>query len=463
MSSTYEFKHDHSELSIIYDFPNKQLTPFMNKINFVITHGSCVDGFMSATVVRQWLKANNINLETITFYNAHYGTDFTDLPNMMRDKYVVICDFSFPKALFNTMINTTKGNILILDHHKTAEADLQDTPSQYLTFDMKHSGAFLTWAYFFGLTYVPKCVLYVEDNDIWTKALPQTQEFTAYIYTREYEFDEYDKFFDDKYLLETVFPIGTELLTQNNIMIQKLANTCVMHFMEINNRYYFVASINTGTPLRSELGNYVLNMFKNANFSMIYDHPDSTSTSYRSLDTRTDSTEIAKLNGGGGHRNASGATLNTLPGTVIDSHESYTMLDDIYSITQNDKTFLLINAQETPSKYLVTYLMQERFINNDGIIKNKSRTDCGLPGFQEGLFCMRNKTENPHLDILYSGAIMWFHDRHSEQYIIMGKFLPGVLKVDSILEQCNEFIDFTQNVYKISMPSMETFFDKFIN
>jgi hypothetical protein len=157
---THIFKHDHSELEALYDFPSKTLTSDMKKIDFVITHGGCPDGFMSSTIVRMWLRTNGIDLDTVIFYNAYHGNDFSRLIDMMQDKHAVICDFSFPKCLFDKMITATKGNILILDHHKTAQKNLQDVPDQYLTFDMNHSGAFITWTYFFGFSNIPKAVLF---------------------------------------------------------------------------------------------------------------------------------------------------------------------------------------------------------------------------------------------------------------------------------------------------------------
>ena len=92
------------------------------------------------TIVKKWLKTILLpeQLEKVTFIDACHGNDFSRLPEMMRDHYVVICDFSFPKILFDQMVIETKGNILVLDHHKTAQQELKDVESKYLMFDMKH-------------------------------------------------------------------------------------------------------------------------------------------------------------------------------------------------------------------------------------------------------------------------------------------------------------------------------------
>jgi hypothetical protein len=284
MTTSFLFKHDHSDLEAIYNFDEKTLTKNKHKINYVVTHGGCPDGFMSATIVRKWLRENAVDTDGITFYNAYYGNDFSKLPTLMKDKYVLICDFSFTEVLFNQMVDSTNGNILVLDHHKTAQINLKNISKQYLTFDMTHSGAFITWVYMYGFSDVPKAVLYVEDNDIWTKALPDTREFTAFMFNQKFDFDQYNMFFDENYLENIVFKTGSGMVLQNNTYIELLCKKAIPQFMLIDGRYYFVACLNSGI-LKSELGNSVFSVLKNCNFSMIYSHDmysNTTSISYRS-------------------------------------------------------------------------------------------------------------------------------------------------------------------------------------
>jgi oligoribonuclease NrnB/cAMP/cGMP phosphodiesterase (DHH superfamily) len=46
---------------------------------------------------------------------------------VVQGKWVVIVDFSFPYATLVAMAETAVS-VLILDHHKTAQADLQELP-----------------------------------------------------------------------------------------------------------------------------------------------------------------------------------------------------------------------------------------------------------------------------------------------------------------------------------------------
>lgn len=459
----YPFKHSYPELVSVYDYQRKRLTQNMTKINFVVTHGNCSDGFTSSTIVRMYLKSIGVDLGTVTFFDAFHGSDFSKLPDMMRDKFVIICDFSFSKVLFDKMVDATHGNILVLDHHKTAQEALKDVLPGYLVFDMNHSGAFITWTYFFGFDNVPKAVLYVEDNDIWTKKLPKTLEFTAYMFSRKFDFDEYEKFFDDKYLTDVVFPTASGMVLQNKTNLADLTKSCIPQFIQTSDgRYYFVACINSAGLLRSDLGNFVFTKYKNANLSMVYSHNQyvhSTSISYRSLDDRSDSTEIAKLNGGGGHRNASGASIPFMvtgpPGRLIDSYRAYFMLDDLYEVDVGNDTkslkFLALNSSSV-KKHLAKYLMQDRFINKDGEIKNKVRSLNSLPNFQEGMFCMRQRLENPTYDCVYTGAYVWHYDGHNDTYKTTVKVLPKTFyptKIDELSESVCKIVDLKNDLYEI--------------
>ena len=146
MVEEYKFKFDYPELEEQYNFTSKQLVK--DKINFVISHGNCSDGMMSSTIVQKWMTENMIDISKVTFYHAIHDNDFSELLTIIRDKYVLICDFSFKKDLFDKMIIATNGNILILDHHKTALNELKYISPKFVTFDMNHSGAFITiWFY----------------------------------------------------------------------------------------------------------------------------------------------------------------------------------------------------------------------------------------------------------------------------------------------------------------------------
>ncbi len=489
----FNFVSDYPELTDLYEFEKKKLTSNKKKINFVVSHGGCTDGFMSATVVYRWLREQGIDINTVEFYNGYYGNDFAALPERMRDKYVIVCDFSFEKKLFDEMLETTKGNILMLDHHKTAQENLRDIDEQYVTFDMYHSGAFITWTYFYGFMGIPKAIQYVEDNDIWTKALPQTNEFTAYIFSKDFDFEQYNQFFDEKYLTETVFPSGSGMVIQNNLHIHNICKKAIPCFIKVDKiivkqndeknpkvkfvvgknlfknsdndvdnkksqfddeestantkkakpenvtRYYFVMCVNSGGlgTLRSDVGNCLVNMYKNANMSMIYtqnQYNGTTSISYRSLNNRSDTICLATLSGGGGHRNASACSIpyyvSNPPGQVIDNSRAYWLLDGLYVITVNEKKYIVLNSANMHNN-MCQYLMQERYFSDERN-KNISRYNDKLPGYQEGMYCMRKRMNNDKLDEYYHGAVVWHYDGLQKKTKVTVKYLPELVNAVKI-------------------------------
>lgn len=414
----YTFTTHYPELVDTYNYKTKNLTRHKKKINYVITHGKCLDGFMSATIVRKWLIENEVNIDNVTFIEAYHGMNYTSLCEHIKNKYVLICDFSFPMVVFNDMVKSTNGNILILDHHKTAEKQLVDVNKKYLVFDMNHSGAFITWTFMYGFKNIPKCVLYIEDNDIWNKQLPLTREFTSYIDTIPHEYKEFENFFDEKYLTRTVFIQGLGMVLKDKQYLEQLAKHAIAYFVEMNGRYYFIACVNSSGILRSDLGSYLLTYLENINFSMIYANNinrNYTSISYRSNNDKTDVSEIAKINNGGGHRNASGIGIPgiiTQPlGNILDNGKYYKLLRNIYTVDTLLGKFIMINTQMLQHQ-ITKYLIQKRFDN-----ENKST-------HQEGLYCMRNKTHNHTLDESYIGAMAWYYDGFNQSYVITLSILP---------------------------------------
>ena len=407
-------------------------------IDVVIYHNPCADGTGSAWAAWRYLSKKFPDRQ-VEYVPTTYGKK----PPDVTDKNVLICDFSYRKNVLLDMIKSA-NQLLILDHHKTAKDALSKVPKKYVTFDMNHSGAFITWVYMYVFEYVPSAVLYVEDNDIWNKVLPLTKEFTSCMFSKEFDFDEYEKFFNDKYLLTDVFPVGNGMTIQNDAYVQQLAKKAVPSFMMINKRYYFTACLDSAGILRSELGNYVLSYLNNSNFSMIYSHDhykNYTSISLRSINDKTDSSEISRLSGGGGHRNASGMGLNYIvtnpPGRLIDNHRAYWLLENIYSRDIKGKKFLFLNCPNL-QKHMAYYLMQERYFGDEKESRNKERYEANLPGYQEGMFCMRNLTNNNSLDEYYHGAIVWAYDGHTNTIFAKLKFIPELYStVTTNAEQLN--------------------------
>ena len=143
-------------------------------IPLVIYHADCRDGFCAAWVCRQVLS-------DAEFHAAHYGTEPPDAAG--RDVFVV--DFSYPRAVMERMA-AEAGNLLVLDHHVTAQEALAGLP--FARFDMNRSGAGMAWDHFFPRKKRPWIVDYVEDRDLWRNSLPHTHEANAWISCLSFDF-----------------------------------------------------------------------------------------------------------------------------------------------------------------------------------------------------------------------------------------------------------------------------------
>ena len=83
-----------------------------------IYHGNCADGFTAAWAV--WRMFG----DDVEFVPGVYGHE----PPDVAGKHVLMVDFSFKRAVLETMATSAKS-IVILDHHKTAAEDL--APSSF--------------------------------------------------------------------------------------------------------------------------------------------------------------------------------------------------------------------------------------------------------------------------------------------------------------------------------------------
>lgn len=252
-----------------------------------IYHGNCADGFTSAWVVRK-------NFPEADFHAGVYQNPPPDVTD--RDVYLV--DFSYKRDVLLQMAERARW-ITILDHHKTAEADLRDLPDNVATvFDMGRSGARITWDHFYDLK-PPQTLLHVEDRDLWRFALPRTREIQANIFSYPYDFDVWDKlmYADPKELA-----IEGEAIERKHFKDIHELTQVVTRRMVIGGHNVPVA--NLPYTLTSDAGHLLA---KGEPFAGCYwDTPEGRVFSLRSTDDGLDVSEVAKQYGGGGHRNASG-------------------------------------------------------------------------------------------------------------------------------------------------------------
>lgn len=266
-----------------------------------VFHANCDDGFAAAWVVRNFLGADNVE-----FYPGVYQQEPPDVTG--RD--VIMVDFSYKRPVLEAMLQACR-NFTLLDHHKSAKEDLAGLVSNpsagSIVFDMERSGAGLAWDYFSmddedsGSTR-PEFINYIEDRDLWRKALPGGDEFTIALRSYPQDFAVWDELV--RRGPESLIAEGASIQRYYRLRVDELKRssypaTLAGHEILVSNAPYFAAS-----EVAGELA-------EGRPFGASYFEVRAGQWQY-SLRSRTDGvdvSEIAKQFGGGGHCGAAGFTV----------------------------------------------------------------------------------------------------------------------------------------------------------
>src|SRR3972149_1007737 len=173
----------------------------------VLYHANCYDGFTAA-----WVLARHV--PDAEFAPVQYGDKNRPV---CKGREVYVLHFSFKREIRKQVIVESQKTI-ILDHHRTAEAELtgimqeirndgvQRGGADKIVFDMNRSGAGITFDYFEAIAdkkrgfKLPRhnearaswLVDSVEDRDIWRFALKGTAEVTAYLGSQPMTFEAWN-------------------------------------------------------------------------------------------------------------------------------------------------------------------------------------------------------------------------------------------------------------------------------
>ena len=277
-------------------------------------HAGCADGWCSAWLVRQ------------AFPGAHlvpqkYGNGLP-AEELYAGKRVFVVDFSYPPAELKVMAEAAES-VVVLDHHASAierwkdewgggdqcgECDDGWADNVRIRFDVRMSGAGLTWMWFHGSDTPPWIVRYVQDRDLWKWEMPDSHEVNAYIRTQPMTVEAWD---DLSHMLSsiegrlTADSIGRAILQRERQIIDK----AVRNAFEMAFAGYIVPVVNT-TEMISEIGN---ELCKGKPFAAMYQDDLKRRKrvwSLRSCDGGEDVSKIAMRFGGGGHRHAAGCTTD---------------------------------------------------------------------------------------------------------------------------------------------------------
>lgn len=263
-----------------------------------IYHGNCADGYTAAWAVREHFRNAEKHLEVHPGFFS--DIDLGILPDV-DDKHVVLVDFSYPRKVIED-IRDRAASVLILDHHKTAQADLEGIKGVQSVFDMDRSGARIAWDFYHPGKVPPQMLLAVEDRDLWRFALRKTREIQANIFSYEYDFKAWDWMMKLEGAALEKFAVDGEAIERKHFKDIRELIKVMKRRMVIGG--YDVPAANLPYTLTSDAANI---MAKGEPFAACYyDTADLRIFGLRSQEDGIDVGEIAKLYGGGGHKHASG-------------------------------------------------------------------------------------------------------------------------------------------------------------
>lgn len=291
------------------------------KPDLCIYHGNCDDGFGAAWAI--WRRWGN----EIAYVPGFYGKELPDVSG----KHVLFVDFSAKRPQIDAMALAARS-IVIIDHHKTAEADLApfavtlcggaqfsandvggviedlielEKPPVVAWFDMSQSGAVMAWEFAHGIPRndpPPTMLSLIQDRDLWTFAYgDRTRQFSAALRTYPMAFETWDKIAED---VDMLVEEGEAILRAHDANIDKFIADS--YFAEVGG--FHVPVVNVPYHYASDTAHALLQRHPSAPFTACWFRRGDgmIQWSLRSEDSRQDVSEVAKKLGGGGHRNAAG-------------------------------------------------------------------------------------------------------------------------------------------------------------
>lgn len=307
-------------------------------------HYPCPDGIFAALALHLAHKTRGLPVD---FHpNTVWAPLTEEALSLKGDETIYFLDFSGGPG-FARRLAGVAGRVLVLDHHKTAAAELTDSglkeacPNLEVLFDMERSGATISYDYFQPQGLTPdqqQLFKYIEDADLWHWQLPDSKAFSAGFASLQLELDARknpDIF--DQLLAQTpagLIARGKPIMAEQTRLVQEAVQRSFV--VQLGGGGGGSGSGGSGSggsgegrawgrclavqvgdqlsKLRSQLGNALAEESRarglRAMAAVAYVEAamgDATKikVSMRSIGEEEDTTPISEAYGGGGHRNAS--------------------------------------------------------------------------------------------------------------------------------------------------------------
>lgn len=271
----------------------------------VLFHANCSDG-LGAAVAAYGRLGNEAE-----YLAVQYGSPPPPIGDVL-DRIVYLLDFSYPRQVLESLAQAAE-RIVLLDHHATAQADLQDLP--YATFDMSKSGAMLAWEHFHE-TEPPELIQYIQDRDLWHNRMPHTREVTAYLRMLGYEmpgalYDWADLLHDWSFRKQEVIDMGVALVKYQTTLVKQ----AIIGAQAVQLGGHHVLATNA-TAMFSEIAGQLAQKTGTFGIAWFWDGRRQVYQFSLRAVNGFDVSAVAQQYGGGGHVRCAGFTAKELPWTT---------------------------------------------------------------------------------------------------------------------------------------------------
>lgn len=262
----------------------------------LILYHNDTDGFCAAFFA--WLAFQGEG----DYVSIDHGMDPPDVTG--KDVYVL--DFCFDRETTISLQQQAR-NLLVLDHHKTAQQRCGDLSCCY--FDTTKSGVMLAFDRWkehlhskrdpLTLQRLQTLAEYVQDRDLWQWEKEYSQEISSYLFAQSEDFKAWLFTFCFRDWWTDAITAGREILAFNNKTIDRISEKA----REVDFLGFSVLAVNSPV-FQSELGN---KLAEDRLFAVVW-HQTSKGDYLYSLRSKTDFdvSELASDMGGGGHPQAAG-------------------------------------------------------------------------------------------------------------------------------------------------------------
>lgn len=289
----------------------------------VVYHGpACLDGIAAAACMyrvfgddAEYAVGKYQSENTLNFFN--------------RDVYLV--DFSYSRQFMIDSVLPVANTVYLIDHHKTAIDSLLDLANNYSNFitawaSSDYSGAMLAWNFLHGLLPgeindelpTSEIIEIIQDRDLWRFNRADTKDVTAELFHRKLDYKSMEKLLSANSLevleLRHRGKIISDVNTKHCETLLKIARRTInLHYTAFDKDgnsegegVHTIDFVNAPPMFSSEIGNMIAQ--EKGMGGTYYDTVGNREFSLRSIGD-IDVSAIAKMFGGGGHKNAAGFKL----------------------------------------------------------------------------------------------------------------------------------------------------------